>query len=107
MIFVLAVFGSSAVYAQKRSRTQRVTVNLTERGYRPSSFHLQRGVTVKVTFVRKTDATCGQVIVIPDYGIERSLPLNQPVTITFRPRRTGSFNFTCGMNMLRGKIIVN
>jgi plastocyanin domain-containing protein len=60
-----------------------------------------------VTFVRKTEDSCGQVIVIPAYGVHRDLPLNQPVTVTFTPRKSGTFNFTCGMNMLRGKIIVN
>ena len=33
--------------------------------------------------------------------------LNESVTLTITPRRTGTFNFTCGMHMMRGKIIVN
>jgi len=34
------------------------------------------------------------------------LPLNQPVTIALTPRRAGTFDFACGMDMLRGKLIV-
>lgn len=106
----VAVLAGSTVFAQsvhKPRKTQRIVVNLTENGYRPSSFRLQKGVGARVTFIRKTNATCGQEIVIPAYGVRRDLPLNQRVTVSFMPRQTGTFNFTCGMDMLRGKIIVN
>ena len=107
MFFVFVLFAGSSLLAQKVQKTQRVTIALTENGYRPSSFRLRRGVPAKVTFIRKTDLTCGQEIVIPAYGVHRALPLNQPVVVSLRPRRTGTFSFACGMNMLRGKIIVN
>ena len=109
ILTAVIVLAGTTVFAQIRhvSRTsQSVRVNLTESGYRPSSFRLRKGVPARVTFVRRTDATCGQEIVLPAYGIRRDLPLNQPVTIAFTPRKTGTFNFTCGMDMLRGKIIV-
>ena len=44
-------------------------------------------------------------VVIKEYGINRTLPLNEPVTIEFLPRK-GEFSFACGMNMLKGKLIV-
>ena len=91
----------------KHAKVQKVTIRLTESGYKPSEFKLRRGIRASVTFIRKTDRTCGQQIVIPAYGIHRELPLNRPVTVSFTPRRTGTFNFACGMDMLRGKIIVN
>lgn len=59
----------------------------------------------KVTFVRKTDETCAKEVVIKDYKIERKLPLNEPVTVEFTPRK-GEFAFACGMNMVKGKLIV-
>ena len=36
----------------------------------------------------------------------RALPLNQPVTIDFTPRAAGELTFVCGMNMLRGAVVV-
>jgi plastocyanin domain-containing protein len=107
LFFVVALFAGSSVYAQRRPRAQRVTVTLTESdGYKPDSFTLRRGVLAKVTFIRHGEG-CGDVIVIPAYGVHRSLPLDTPVVITFRPRRTGTFTFACGMNMYKGQIIVN
>ncbi len=112
LLIVFAVLSGSTVFAQTGKtrpprKTQRVSITLTKNGYRPESFRLRRGIPAKLTFVRTTDETCGQMIVIPAYGVHRDLPLNQPVTIKFTPRKNGTFNFTCGMDMLRGQIVVN
>jgi len=63
-------------------------------------------VPARVTFVRKVEATCGTEVVIKDYDIKRKLPLDEPVVVEFTPRKSGTFAFTCGMNMLREKVIV-
>jgi plastocyanin domain-containing protein len=106
LFFVTALFAGSMVYGQRKPKTQRVTVTLTEGdGYKPESFTLHRGVLAKLTFIRHGEG-CGDVIVIPEYGVHRSLPMNTPVTITFRPRQTGTFKFACGMDMYKGQIIV-
>jgi RND family efflux transporter MFP subunit len=89
-----------------RDRTQSVTVTLTEKGYQPDIFKLRKGILARVTFVRKIEATCGTEIVLAEYNIKRELPLNQPVIVEFTPSKTGEFKFACGMDMLRGKIIV-
>jgi plastocyanin domain-containing protein len=102
--FILAVVGASTVFGQT---PQRVTVRLGTSGYRPSSFKLKKGVPATLTFIRTTDRTCGKLVVLPDYGVTENLPLDQPVDITITPTRNGTFTFTCGMQMLRGKIIVN
>ena len=110
---VIAIF-SSSVNAQRTFKTQKqqtrkiqsVRINLTERGYQPSSFRLKKGVPARVTFVRKTADECGEEIVFPAYNIRRTLPLNEAVTIRFTPRKAGTFSFACGMNMLHGKLIV-
>lgn len=103
LVMSAAAFGQTT----KHAKVQKMTIKLTESGYTPSEFRLRRGTRAHVTFIRTTDETCGQVLVIPAYGVRRDLPLNQPVMVRLLPRRTGTFNFTCGMDMLRGQIIVN
>jgi Cu+-exporting ATPase len=71
----------------------------------PSSQKFKAGVPAKVTFVRKTDATVAKEVVINEYKINRKLPLNEPVTVEFTPRK-GEFTFACGMDMIKGKLIV-
>ena len=85
---------------------QAASVTLAEQGYQPDSLTLRRGVPARITFVRKTDATCGTEIVLPDYNVKKPLPLNRPVVVEFTPARAGEFKFTCGMDMLRGKVVV-
>ena len=87
-------------------RIQRFTVKITERGFEPESLRLRRGVQARITFLRTTDRTCATEVVISDFGVRRELPLNQPVEIRLTPDKKGEFSFTCGMNMMHGKLIV-
>ena len=79
---------------------------VTEKGYEPAQVTLRAGTPAKITFVRTTDKTCGTEVVFPSLDIRRSLPLNQPVMIEFTPRAARELTFVCGMNMLRGTVVV-
>ncbi|HEY7183116.1 MAG TPA: cupredoxin domain-containing protein [Blastocatellia bacterium] len=103
-----AEFGAAkeaAARATLQKDTQTATVEITDNGFEPSSLKLKADAPAKVTFVRKTDATCAKEVVIKEYNIDRKLPLNEPVTVEFTPRK-GEFIFACGMDMLKGKLIV-
>ena len=107
IVSVIVFTGAIAASAQTKKKTQAVTVNLTRRGYVPETFRLRLGIPARVTFIRKTEDDCGQVVVIPAFGIRRDLPLNKPVTVRFTPKRGGRFGFACGMDMMRGEFIVS
>ena len=93
-------------FAAAKPLLQTATVKITTRGYEPYVLKFRRGIRTRVTFVRTTDATCANEVVFPEFGIRRELPLNQPVAVTLTPTKKGEFSFTCGMNMMRGKLIV-
>ena len=90
----------------KRAAVQTATVELTDDGYTPAGLHLKAGVPARVTFVRRVAETCGTEVVLPDFGIRRDLPLDEPVVVEFTPAKAGTYTITCGMNMLRGSIVV-
>jgi plastocyanin domain-containing protein len=81
-------------------------VLVTEKGYEPAKVTLRAGTPARITFVRTTDKTCGTEVVFPSLDIRRPLPLNQPVVVDFTPRAAGELTFVCGMNMLRGTVVV-
>ena len=81
-------------------------VEITSSGYKPDSVTVEAGKPVTITFIRRTEATCGTDIVFPDLKIDKPLPLNKPVEVTFTPGRGSEIRFTCGMDMLRGKVVV-
>jgi plastocyanin domain-containing protein len=85
---------------------QTAKIEINTKGYRPSSLKLQRGVRARVTFLRTTDATCAKEMVLPDFNIRRALPLNEPVVVTFTPTNKGTFTYVCGVNMMKGQLIV-
>src|SRR5262249_9186389 len=89
-----------------RPEPQRATILVTERGYEPAKLTLRAGEPARMTFVRTTDKTCGTEVVFPSMNIRRSLPLHEPVVIELTPRTSGEIGFVCGMNMLRGTVVV-
>jgi cobalt-zinc-cadmium efflux system membrane fusion protein len=85
---------------------QNVTVTVGEQGFEPARLTVRAGVGVRLTFIRTTDATCATEVVFPSLGIRRSLPLKEPVVIELTPAKTGEVGFVCGMDMLKGAVVV-
>ena len=77
-----------------------------ETSFEPSRLTLRAGVPARLTFTRTTDKTCATSVVFASLNIRRDLPLNQPVVIEFAPAKAGEIAFACGMNMLRGTVVV-
>lgn len=95
-----------AVPPQGSTPQDQVKVKVTDQGFQPATMTVRTNVPAKITFVRQTDKTCATEVVIPDYNIKRELPLNKPVVVEFTPKKTGEIAFMCGMNMFRGKVVV-
>lgn len=111
MILVVAVIVSlglsaSAQQSKQNEGSQTAKIAVTEKGFEPASITLKPNVPARVTFVRQTDKTCATAVSIPEYKIERELPLNEPVVVEFTPKKAGEFTFACGMNMLKGTVVV-
>jgi len=92
--------------SDETDEVQSATVRITGNGYEPAVVRLRRGVPARLTFVREIEATCSTEVVIADFGIKQELPFKQPVVVEIEPRKAGRFSFSCGMNMLHGKIVV-
>ena len=75
-------------------------------GYSPSSISIPKGKTTKINFTRSDPSSCLEEVVLADFKIRKYLPINQKVTIEVTPKEAGEFDFTCGMNMFHGKIVV-
>lgn len=75
-------------------------------GYSPDVIVVKEGTPVRLDFYRDETSSCSEQVVFGDFGIARDLPAYKTTPIEFTPNKTGEFLFTCGMNMLRGKLIV-
>ena len=76
-------------------------------GYDPDVIVVKQGQPVRLDFYRDETASCSDRVVLGDFGIARDLPAFKTTSIEFTPDRAGEFTFTCGMNMMRGKLIVD
>ena len=54
----------------------------------------------------EAEKTCATSVVFASLNVKKELPLNEPVTLEFTPAQAGEIAFACGMNMLRGVIVV-
>src|SRR6187551_2450503 len=75
-------------------------------GYAPDVIVVKQGRPVRLDFYRDETASCSDRVVFGDFGIARDLPAFQTTSIQFTPGKTGEFTFACGMNMMRGKLVV-
>jgi plastocyanin domain-containing protein len=79
---------------------------LVKGGYDPDVIVVERGRPVRLDFYRDETAACSDTVVFGDFGVAKPLPAFRTTPVEFTPDRAGEFTFTCGMNMMRGKLIV-
>lgn len=75
-------------------------------GYSPDVIVVNENQPVRLDFYRDETASCSEQIIFGDFRIARDLPAFKTTPIEFTPDKAGEFTFTCGMNMMRGKLIV-
>ncbi len=75
-------------------------------GYSPETITLKKGVPAKINYYRDENSGCTASVLIKDFGISKQLPAFQTTAVEFTPDKAGEFKFTCGMEMIEGKLIV-
>ncbi len=84
---------------------QTVTI-VVEGGYSPATIALTAGQPARLQFVRQEDSDCSAELLIPDFRIRRELPAFQTTTVELPASAPGTYPFSCGMGMLKGRLIV-
>lgn len=84
---------------------QEVTVTV-DGGYKPNVITLKQGQPAKINFIRKSDRGCLGAVQSKDLNFAKDLPLNQIVTVEVPTDQAGIYDFSCGMQMVHGKVEV-
>jgi plastocyanin domain-containing protein len=103
--FFFAGRTGTPVTAAAGSGTQEVRVTV-DGGYEPATIALRAGRPVRLLFDRRDSGSCTEEVVLPDFGIRRFLPTGSTTPVEFTPATPGTFEFSCGMGMVRGKLVV-
>ena len=96
----------SAPTLAPRQEVRRIEVAITKEGFVPANITAESGKPIDLVFTRRTDDTCAKEVVIEAVKARKELPLNQAVTIRLPASPKGTVTFVCGMNMLRGTVVV-
>jgi len=84
---------------------QRLEVTV-KGGYSPEVIRVRQGMPVELTFDRQESGDCTHRVVFPDFRVSAALPAYQRTTVRLDPGEAGEFGFACGMNMIRGTLLV-
>ena len=85
---------------------QKVEIAVTKGGFVPATAEVTPGVPIELVFTRRTDDTCAKEVDVPSVKVRKALPLNQPVSIIVPAGSARTLAFACGMNMLKGTVVV-
>ena len=94
-----------ATAAQSRGGVQEVEIRV-KGGYDPGVVRLKRGVPARLVFDRQETSSCSEEVVVPAFGIRKFLPAFARTPVELTPDKTGTFDISCGMSMLHGKLVV-
>jgi plastocyanin domain-containing protein len=97
--------GQGAVARVTSSGFQEAII-LVKGAYTPDVIVVEHGKPVRLTFRREETAACSEKVIFPDFHRTADLPEGEQVPVEFTPEEPGEYEFTCGMGMLRGKLVV-
>ena len=95
----------STAKALVKGGTQQVEIQV-KGGYEPGVIRVKRDTPVRLVFDRQETSSCSEEVVLPEFGIRRFLPPFQKTIVELTPTKSGTFDITCGMSMLHGKLVV-
>ena len=107
LIFILACNSAEKKASESVAVNNTAKITISKRGYEPKEIAVKKGQPVKLEFFREDEENCGEELVFPKLNIKKSLPVGATATVEFTPQESGEIGFTCGMDMLRGKVIVS
>ena len=108
IVWVLWYFlfsSNPALAAAEIGGVQEVRI-IVKGGYTPDTIVVQAGKPVRLLFYRDETADCSERVVFPKFDIDVALPAFQTTAVEFTPKDAGEFPFRCGMNMLKGLLVV-
>ncbi len=107
LVLALSLLGLVGIVARADTPPVREVAVVVDKGsYTPSRIEIAPGEAVRLKVVRKEYTPCTKDIVFPALGITRELPVGKEVVIDIPAQPSGEVAFRCGMNMVKGSLVV-
>lgn len=82
-----------------------VEINVNN-GYEPQEITVPKDQVTKLVFNRANPSACLATVQSDELGFKQALPLDQDVAVTINPKQAGEYDYSCGMGMFHGKVVV-
>ena len=89
---------------QNAEGKQEATI-VVKAGYSPDTIRVKKGIPVHLNFDLQ-EKSCTGTVIFKDFNIKQKLTPFKMTSIDFTPGKTGSFTFSCPMDMFRGTLVV-
>ena len=83
---------------------QEATIVIKD-GYHPNTLIVKKGIPLRLNFGLQ-EKSCTGTVVFRDFDIKSALNYDDVTAVEFTPDKSGSFTFSCPMNMVQGTLIV-
>lgn len=106
---IFAAFGGAFFVGTKmvEAHTRTVKIRVDKNGFSPATIEVEEGHKLNLVFRRADKNNCGGEIVFQKLKIRKALPVGKDVIVSLNPTEAGQISFTCGMGMMKGKIVVS
>ena len=104
-LFMLAQCANRKPEAVNSPAVQEIKVSVKGE-YSPDRIVVKKNSPVRLLFYRDDDSECTAEVVVPDLKLKQRLAVKQETALEFVPDKEGEFTFACGMDMMKGKIVV-
>ena len=74
--------------------------------FSPASVTIPANTPVRLHFRRGDQPTCADEIVFPELKLRKKIAANETVTFDIPAQQARTLNFACGMDMLKGTVVV-
>lgn len=74
--------------------------------FTPASVTFPANQPVRLRFQRTDEATCADEIVLPELKMRKKIAANETVTFDLPAQQARTLNFACGMDMMKGTVVV-
>jgi hypothetical protein len=96
---------SGGTLATVTNGVQVVQLSVQGTTYYPSPIRVKVGIPVQLVADINNMPGCSKSVVIPEFNIRKTVSTSDNI-IEFTPNKSGTFQFSCSMNMYKGQIIV-
>lgn len=90
----------------REANSDETRIRVADGAFHPAEIHAIAGRPTLVTFHREDPSACVERVVFPSLALDQELALGRDVTVELTPQAPGESEFSCGMGMLHGRLIV-